>query len=137
MIAKELAQEILKTGKIIKNNKAFELNSNIDQKEGNFLSKIIEENKYTKTIEIGCAYGISSLFICDALQNSNIPSHTIIDPFQSTDWKNIGVENLRKCNIDFYNLIEKPSELALPELLAKKKSLISLLSMAGIHLIIH
>lgn len=118
MTPKELLNTIFITKQVGFNEKVTKLNSNIDQIEGKFLSGIIKQENYKKTIEIGCAYGLSSLFICDALSNSKSPSHCIVDPFQNTQWKGIGIENLKKCNIDFYKLIEKPSELALPELLA-------------------
>lgn len=95
----------------------YELNSNLDETEGAFLQKIIRENKPKRTIEVGCAYGISSLYICSELQKETDVSHTIVDPFQSTDWKNIGINNLKKAGIDFFKLIEQPSEIALPKLL--------------------
>ncbi|MTI29215.1 class I SAM-dependent methyltransferase, partial [Xanthovirga aplysinae] len=55
------------------------------------------------------------------LENKKNVSHTIIDPYQTSDWKNIGITNLRKANIDFFELIEKPSEIALPQLLNEKR----------------
>ena len=119
MTPKQLLKNIFATNYLSIEDEKIRLHSNIDENEGLFLTKIINKNNYSKSIEIGCAYGISSLFICDALQKSDSPRHYIIDPFQNTDWKGIGIENLKKCNIDFYKLIEKPSELALPELLAK------------------
>jgi predicted O-methyltransferase YrrM len=98
-------------------NNVYELDSNISPAEGEFIWKLIKKNNCKRTIEIGCAYGISSLYICDALSGSSSVRHTIVDPYQSTQWKNIGVENLKRAGFDFYELIEKPSELALPELL--------------------
>lgn len=95
--------------------KTHTLESNIDTAEGAFLQKLIGENGYAKTIEIGCAYGISSLFICSALPPRG--HHTIVDPFQKSQWSNIGTEQLRKAGIQNYTLIEKVSEIALPELL--------------------
>ena len=122
MNSTELLNTIFKNQKVtdeLGNN--YELNSNLDEKEGAFLKRIISENKPKKTIEIGCAYGISSLFICSELEKDNEVSHTIIDPFQKTDWKNIGISNLKKANINFFKLIEKPSEIALPKLLDENK----------------
>jgi len=121
MNPRELLKEIYKVNCVEINNKKFELNSNIDSDEGEFLFSMIKKNNYHKTIEIGCAYGLSSLFICDALSNSKSPSHYIVDPFQNTDWKGIGIENPNKCGVNFYTLIEKPSEIALPDLLAQNE----------------
>jgi predicted O-methyltransferase YrrM len=100
---------------------SYDLGSNVDIEEGEFLRRIIKENNSTDTIEIGCAYGISSLNICAALTGNKDSSHTIIDPFQSTRWKNIGKSHLDKAGIDFYEVIEKPSEIALPHLLSSGK----------------
>jgi predicted O-methyltransferase YrrM len=95
----------------------YSLDSNIDKSEGLFLQKIILENEFKSSIEIGCAYGISSLFICGALIAKE-SRHTIVDPYQSTDWKNIGVENLKRAGVKNFELKENKSELVLPELLA-------------------
>ncbi|MEO5892451.1 MAG: class I SAM-dependent methyltransferase [Ferruginibacter sp.] len=115
--SEKLVQEILST-KQIKDSagKIHQLDSNIDLEEGHFLQKIIQQNSYKKSIEIGCAYGISSLFICSAIQTQN-GSHVIIDPFQASQWSNIGIHQLEKSGFHNFQLIEKVSELALPELL--------------------
>ncbi len=96
-------------------------NSAVRPEEGAFLKNIIEQYHFANTIEIGCAYGISSLFICAALGQQSHPHHTIIDPSQQSVWKNIGVSNLKRAGIPFFQLIEKPSEIALPCLLAEGK----------------
>lgn len=97
------------------------LTSEVDPGEGELLAKMVSEHKVTNTIEVGCAYGISSLYICGALAQKESPSHTIIDPFQNTDWKGIGVNNLKRAGIDFITLIEEPSEYALPRLCQEGK----------------
>ena len=94
----------------------------ITRKEGEFLWNVIRENRYQKTIEIGCALGVSSLYICDASSQFSNPSHTIIDPSQTNGWSNIGIRNLQAHCISFFSLIEEPSELALPELLKRKET---------------
>lgn len=120
MNARELLDEIFKTQKVTdQSGNEFKLNSNLDEKEGEFLKNIIHDTKPSRTIEVGCAFGISSLYICSELGKSQHPSHTIIDPYQSTEWKNIGIENLKRANINFFELIEKPSEIALPQLLSE------------------
>jgi len=47
--------------------------------------------------------------------------HTIIDAFQSTYFNNIGVGNLKKANLNIYDLIEAYTEIALPQLLSDVK----------------
>lgn len=98
----------------------FPLHSEVSKKEGEFLQKIISDNKFKNTLEVGCAYGISSVYICAATSQYDGYSHTIIDPFQE-HWKHIGVLNLKRNNWNNFELIENFSEIALPQLLEKNK----------------
>lgn len=92
-------------------------NHGIDAAEGRFLSEfIVERPEIIRTLEVGCAYGFSSLHIAGATAGRAGAHHVIIDPFQSTDWNGIGVANLERAGIDFHELHEQPSELALPQL---------------------
>ena len=91
--------------------------SAISLTEGQFIHSIVKNHDISSTIEIGCAHGISSVFICDALRNRPSPHHVIIDPNQSIEFGSAGLRHLAEANIDFYELIEKPSEIALPQLL--------------------
>jgi predicted O-methyltransferase YrrM len=93
----------------------------IDTAEGRFLSEFIAGRPdIIRALEIGCAYGLSSLHIASALAGRPEARHVIIDPFESTAWNGIGVTNLDRAGIDFYELREKPSEIALPELLNER-----------------
>ncbi len=117
-----LAKQILES-KEVSNDKGecFPLRGNIVAEEGEFLASLIKQNNFRHTIEIGCAFGISSLFICDALSDVDGAHHTIIDPGQSDSWHGVGVSNLQKAGFDFFNLIEEPSEQSLPSLLGEGK----------------
>ena len=95
------------------------LGANIDQNEGEFIYNLIKEHGCKKTLEVGCAMGISSLYICAALEGVEDAHHTIIDPMQTADWRSIGITQLNKAGVDYYHLFEEPSEFALPRL-AKK-----------------
>ncbi len=123
MQVQQLLEEIFSKGAVSNfKGETFELHSAIDNKEGEFLQQLIATYKPQNSVEIGCAYGLSSLYICDALQkHSTKPKHTILDPFQTTQWSSVGIDNLQKVGINFFELIEKPSELAMPELLAQDR----------------
>lgn len=70
-----------------------------------------------RTLEIGMAYGVSSLHICQAHRDNGSGSHTAIDPFQDK-WKSIGVLNIRRAELeDVLRFIQAPSCVALPQLL--------------------
>jgi predicted O-methyltransferase YrrM len=114
--------EISRTGKVYASDgNPYDLHSAIDENEGRAIYELIKDQEISVSMEVGCAYGISSLYICDALSSHQSPQHTIIDPNQSTQWRGIGISNLRRAGFSFFSLIEKPSEIALPELLADGK----------------
>lgn len=117
----DLLKSIFSEKAIYLEGKKYDLNSNIDIEEGEFLKKCIKSIEAKKTIEIGCAQGISSLFICDELKSNNTSHHTIIDPFQTTDWESVGIRNLQRAGFSNFELIEKPSEIALPQLLSENR----------------
>jgi predicted O-methyltransferase YrrM len=96
--------------------KRLKLHSEISPDEGELLMSLIERHGYSRTLEIGCAFGLSSLFICEALSRQNSSAkHTIIDAFQQTEWDGIGLLNLKKAGYTCFELIEKLSEFALPD----------------------
>jgi predicted O-methyltransferase YrrM len=93
------------------------LRSSITREEGDFLTEIISEIKPKVTLEVGLAYGISALFICQAIKKNPGTRHIIIDPSQNTDWGGLGLYSLKRAGcqeiIDFY---EKSSQTVLPQL---------------------
>jgi predicted O-methyltransferase YrrM len=92
------------------------LHSNISEEEGNFLQTTIKSSQPQVSLEIGCAYGIASLYICEALREVNATKHIIIDPGQHlphgkgplSGWEGIGLANLRRAGywdlIDFHEV---------------------------------
>jgi predicted O-methyltransferase YrrM len=116
--------EILRTGmtKTADGSGAVEVHSAISSSEGEFLQKLVRKLDPTISIEVGLAYGISALFICDALQVRNGTQHIVIDPNQhggawGNSWDGIGIANVRRAGYaDIVQLIEAPSYRALPEL---------------------
>ena len=101
--------------------KEYEIHSNISYEEGDFIRSLIRENDFNNTIEIGCAFGLSSLYICDGLSGKVNPHHIIIDPYESTYWHNIGVHNLNSAGVSYYELLEEKSETALPALVKEER----------------
>lgn len=95
--------------------------SHIDVATGELLQRLVRELRPTRSLEIGLAYGISSLYICEALAAVQPQArHTIIDPFQHGKWQGLGLAHLREAG--FAHLIdfrETPSEIVLPQLVAE------------------
>jgi len=118
----ETIQHIYATGTVVgQSGQVHQLHSAIDRQEGQFLFNIIHNDpEIRQTLEVGCAYGLSSLYICAALQERTGGFHTIIDPFQNTDWDGVGIRNLQQARFSAFKLIEIRSEFALPQLLQKE-----------------
>lgn len=84
----------------------------IDAEEADLLRRTLMDPNIKDTLEIGCALGGSSAVICEARRGK----HTIIDPYQATDWRNAGVSRLDEMGAE-YQLIEEGSEIVMPDLL--------------------
>jgi predicted O-methyltransferase YrrM len=112
----------------------YELNAEVDRAEGQYLLDLVSSHSsIVKTLEVGCAYGLSSLFICEGLRNRPGASHTIIDPSQTSVWHDVGVSQLQRFGYDFFNILRVPSELALPQLLLSQSEQFDLVFIDGWH----
>jgi predicted O-methyltransferase YrrM len=83
---------------------------------GRLLYDLILREGLDSTLEVGMAYGLSTLFICQAHQDKNTGRHTAIDPFQK-EWKSIGLLNVERAGLnDRFRFIPAPSSKALASL---------------------
>jgi predicted O-methyltransferase YrrM len=117
-----LLEEILRTGQVrtVDGSEVLPLDSSITPDVGLFLQDLIRRRKPKTVVEVGLAFGISALFICEALQECGGLRHTAIDAHQSTQWHGIGMNNLRLAGFGHLaECIESHSHLALPEIAAK------------------
>lgn len=112
--------EILETGvtRSANGNSPVKVHSSVSLPEGQLLQKFVREVNPTVSLEVGLAYGVSALFICDALNLRDGSRHIVIDPNQNGDsWEGIGIANLRRAGYgDIVRLIEAPSYRALAQL---------------------
>ena len=124
-----ILEEIVRTGKVLSadGTQSLALHSNVSADEGLLIASIIQSIKPSLSVEIGLAYGTSALYICDALRRSNAAAkHIIIDPSQNApgSWQGIGLANLERAGFSaMVEFIEKPSQIALPELVSSRRSL--------------
>jgi predicted O-methyltransferase YrrM len=96
------------------------MHSNIGADEAERLRTVVRTVAPTHAIEIGMAYGISTLYILDVLASAAVPDAALIsvDPFQSTQWRAAGIENVNRFGFSgLHRLIEEPDYVALPHLL--------------------
>jgi len=134
-----ILEEILRTGLVRdESGKTHRLRGHIDRSEGEFLFQLIRSRSdITRTMEIGCAYGISSQYICSAISGRDSAKHIIVDPFQHTDYHGTGITNLRRAGFDFFTLVETPSEIYLPELIREESGHFDLVFIDGWHTFDH
>ena len=131
----KLLKQLLEKREVEHNGKKYKIHSNIKYDEGMLIYNLIKDNKLNKTLEIGLATGISSIFICQALQDIKSPdSHTALDPYQTEQWKNVGIKNIEKAKLkDKLNVIQEKSEFALPVMANKYASTYDFIFIDGFH----
>lgn len=119
--------EMLETGLAVsQGGEIHKIRSHIPLEEGRFLEQLVADVKPSVSLEVGLAYGISTLFICKGLETVHNPRHIVIDPNQLQSrgthdcYEGIGLHNLQKAGyermIEFHPL---PSYLALPALVGQ------------------
>jgi len=112
--------EILKTGLTAteNGNGTVKVHSAVSQGEGEFLQTLVRQVDPTVTLEVGLAYGVSALFICDALNRRSGTQHIVIEPLRHRSlWQGIGMANLRRAGYgEIVRFIGSPSCRALAEL---------------------
>jgi predicted O-methyltransferase YrrM len=92
--------------------------TSISYEEGMMLYDTVRQLGARQTLEVGLAYGISTLFICQALRDGGGGEHTAFDPLQSSLWKSIGLLNVQRAHFqDSVRFWEAPSHSVLPDLL--------------------
>lgn len=119
-LSNDILTEIYRTGKVYDlAGKAVSCNSHIPRKYMEVLYRTVLEAKPKLVVEVGMAHGVSSLAILTALDKIGKDGQLIsIDPFQSTDWQNIGVANVARSGFaKRHQLLESYDYLALPQLL--------------------
>lgn len=118
-----LLREIIRRNAVWDGSAWVDLHSHVSTNDGVRLQELIRSVNATNTLEVGMAYGISTLFICEALAElSTSPRHVAIDPFQHQDWKGIALANVERAG--FANMLEfheDRSEHVLPSLAAQAR----------------
>jgi predicted O-methyltransferase YrrM len=84
------------------------------------LYQMVLKHRPNLVVEVGMAHGVSTLAILTALDRSAGPGSLIsIDSHQGRVYHGIGVLNVRRAGLEHrHQLLEMPSHLALPQLLA-------------------
>ena len=117
----EVLKEIIDTKTVRDGDERLRLHSEMTPEEGEIISSAFATIKPQRSLEVGLAYGVSTLYVCDALSKIGTKwHHFVIDPYQNTQWRGIGMKNISRAGYsDNVTLIEERSEIALPALLSK------------------
>ena len=87
---------------------------------GEYLFDLLRKRRPAFTLEIGCAYGISTLFIAEALRQNGHGHHLVIDPLERSRFDGLGLAHVEEAGlgalITFY---DEPAELCLPRLVTE------------------
>ena len=92
--------------------------------EGESLREWVLREKATKTIEIGLAYGVSALYICEGLLQGGDPDarHVVIDPFQARGFANCGLQVLDEAGVlQLVEYHDESSQILLPVFLKEQR----------------
>jgi len=89
----------------------------ISFEQGTVLATIHREMKPDVSLEIGMAYGFSTLFILDSMHEHKYGYHIAIDPFQKSLWHGIGIKAVEQLDFNLrFNMILDYSVSSIPQL---------------------
>lgn len=111
-------QDILSTEKVQDSaGNTYPLSAHISLSHAMALFNTVRRYQPAVVLEVGMAYGISSLAILNALRDTS-GRLISIDPYQESNWHNIGVANVAREGLsDQHELLQQPDYIALPRLL--------------------
>jgi predicted O-methyltransferase YrrM len=92
--------------------------------EGMALRNWVVKEMAAHTIEIGLAWGISALHICEGLlmTGNADASHAVLDPFQTTGFKSCGLEALDDAGVlRLVSHYAEESQIALPRFVSENR----------------
>jgi predicted O-methyltransferase YrrM len=91
--------------------------SAITLESGALLYDFIRAAKPQSTLETGMAYGMSTLFICQALEDNGVGSHIAVDPYQEDEFKSVGLLNIERAHLSHRLQFQLgASDVVLPQL---------------------
>ena len=84
---------------------------------GEYLFHLVRERRPALTLEIGFAYGVSTLYICEALRQNGDGHHLVIDPLERSRFDGLGLRHIEEAGLSrWMTFHEEPAEYCLPRL---------------------
>ncbi len=107
-------------------------NTRIGPEQGMWLYNLCRVAKPKTTLEIGLAYGFSTVYFLAAIRENGVGQHTAVDPLQS-DWNGIGCRQSRNLDMsESFRCIEEKSVAALVHL-AERGEMFEVIFIDGYH----
>lgn len=105
----------------------------ISPDQGAALHKLILTDRLHASMEIGMAYGFSTLWILDAVLRQPNGSHLAIDPAEMSHWSGVGVEAVKRLDCGSrFELIRERSDYAIA-CFAKQEKIFDFVFIDGNH----
>lgn len=83
------------------------------REDAEVLTALVRQHRPKRTLEIGMAYGLSTVAIAAALPDG-AERHVVIDPFQSVGWGGIGLHTVERAGLSHkVEVAEEPSQTVL------------------------
>jgi predicted O-methyltransferase YrrM len=120
--AAELLDQIYASGKVEAEDGALvdAFPRGIPPEHAHEIRRVVRDLGLLRTLEVGMAYGVSTLAICAEHEARGDGSHIAIDPLQSTRQLGIGVLNVQRAGVaERVQVLEERSDVALPRLRAE------------------
>ena len=94
----------------------------ISREQGEFLYEFHKTNKPVLSVEVGLAYGFSTVWLLSAMKDGDYGHHIAIDPFEDMHWNGIGRTRASLLGMeDRFTFMAEPSLIALPRLIEEKR----------------
>jgi predicted O-methyltransferase YrrM len=116
----EIAEQIFRSNTVRDaQGREYPLHSHTSREQCEFLQRIVVDMDARRCLEVGLAYGLSSLFVCEAIFGKDGSVFYSIDPKQDA-WKNVGLRNLEVAGFrSLVRFYRDASHNVLPKLLAE------------------
>jgi predicted O-methyltransferase YrrM len=94
----------------------------ISEPQGMWIYETCRQLKPKRSLEIGLAYGFSTIFILAAIDETGTGHHTALDPFQKNDWHGVGALQAKHLGMEsFFQMLEEFSVVSLARFRTQKE----------------
>jgi len=79
-----------------------DISTSILPEQGMYIYNLCKKIKPKKTLEIGFAYGFSTIYFLSAIHSNTCGYHTAIDPFELSYWHGVGLKKVNELKMDSF-----------------------------------